>query len=278
MDGPTNADELLSLKSRVYALEHHVNGWKRAGGVLAVLTFAVFCLGWRAREDVPDFLYARRGFLVKDEAGKTRVFMGIRKDGSVGLDVMDDQGRVRDFARIPAEEGGQIGFGVQDEGGSVREFLGKSSGYYAAATLDDDDDPLVVVGEVGPESWGTAVFDEDARPRIHLGRGKQDDRRGLGMLILNEQGKGVIGFGGLDGGGSVIKVSDARGVERVGLGLTPNGLPFMRLKGRDGMERLLLQVGAKNTVTFRVKDGDRKPVDVMPAVLKEVEAAAPEGK
>lgn len=267
------SDDLQRLERRLDALERGVNSWRRVVAVTVVIASALLVAGWQELAVMPDYLYARRGFLVQDASGKTRLFVGIRSDGSVGMDIMDAAGRVRAFSQVSADKDGEFGFGVRDEKGSVRSFLGKRRGFYTAETLDERGQPLVTIGQDGPDSWGTVVFDDMARPRLRLGTGSKSDPKGLGMRILNEQGKCVIGFGRDKSGESTIRVADESGTERVAMGLDPKGPSFLRLSGAGESNRDCLRVEAGDSLRIWVKDKDGRPVDQLPAILKAIGAS-----
>lgn len=249
------------LAYRIAVLESDIRRWKRILAATGLLGAAILCGGWRANDQPPDRVYANRGFVVRDKSGLQRLYAGIRDDGSVGIDLMDAQGKIRAYSTVQAKGNDDVGFGVRDEKGRLRQFAGRKRGRYCIITQGEDGRPMTRVGQGPKESWGVAVFDKDGKERVELGtQDSSGQERGLGLNVRDPQGTAVLSMTGTSQGEPRVRLRDHNGAERVLIGVDRRDKASFRMRGGDASDRFVMDVNADDSVEFQVRDGDQPPL------------------
>ena len=238
-----DADELQKL---VRKLERDLRAWKKATSLIFVSVLLTFCAGGGLYQKTPDYVTARKGFLVEDERGHTRSFLGIEDDGRVGLHVTDEKGKKRiGMAMNPRGKG--YGIVVYDDEERLRSFLGLVEGSFCLHFYDEKDIPRVTLGHrKTPGFSGLWVRDDRGVQRLILGDVQKVDNvpgAETGLFLLDEKLRARLQIYAADGRWPVMKFADDERRLRLKLGLESGGdKSVFSMHGKDADERVILEV------------------------------------
>jgi hypothetical protein len=110
----TVAEQLAAMQRQNQALAKRVRWLSQAMAGLALVGLLMISTGAYHAPETPKTIEAER-FVLRDAAGKVRMEIAVRKDGSAGMHIFDPEGRKRVGLSVMKE--GAAGLGLSDENG-----------------------------------------------------------------------------------------------------------------------------------------------------------------
>jgi hypothetical protein len=251
-----NYTDEQELRKTVEGLKRDLRLWKVATVSLAIPVLLMFCAGSAIFEDVPDFVTARRGFVVTDKKGDTRSFLGIEDDGRVGFHLLDEKGNKKIGLAVDPKGDG-YGVVIYDGDNRLRTFLGLTKGAYCLHFYDEGSVPRTTIGYSSPTPFsGLCVRDSRGQHRLILGDAQSADKKALnGLFLFDTKGQERLQMFALDKGSPVLQLLDSEERVRARLGLEGAGdKSLLTMLGKGAEERVVIEVSADNSLRFEAKD------------------------
>lgn len=216
----------MTAEERLEVLEQEMARLKRRGKwswAILCLAMGVFALVWYLKSSqVPKEVRAN-AFIAVDQNGKMRAYLGMSKDGNVGLLLHDEYLLPRAVLHADKDETWLDLY----EAGRPRVILGALKDGPALRLADENGKIRAGLAEI--ENWqGLSLSDENGKWRLSLDVGEQ----GPMLTLADENGRGHAQLGAFKGGPS-LQLADENSKPRVHLVTDKDG-PRLHLCNENG--------------------------------------------
>lgn len=265
------AIEAVELTEVVHRLRREMRVWRSAGCILVIVLALFLLAGGKNADGPPDFVVAKRGFLLVDNEGRNRALLGFGKEGDLGL-VLVDENKISRVSLL-VTKGDRCGLEVTDRDDNLRLVTGyekvgdRDSGQFGMFLYDKVGFGRLAVGQLESGLPGISLRDKEGRERLFMGESDDDtpEQSLFGLVVFDRFGNQRIRVGHSEADGSLIGIVEPKlNLCRIALEVPRGGDParlFMRGAGVD--ERLEASVDRSNSMKFLVKTKEGHTIDMV---------------
>ena len=220
----TSSEVTREVMDAIHQLQKEVRFWRGLILLVCIVLVVVICAGSAFLQPHPDFVVAKKGFIIKDQGGRIRAVLSFDQERSkVGLTLNDDTGHAKvEFCLN--EKLNFYGVRIKDSQDNTRMFTGFLEDQYSLEFYDQNKTNRLAISEVEKSgASGLAVKDEKGIIRLGLGQviNAPDGVNLVGMAIRdhNEKERFQL-YHSLDDSFSTIRFMDEKGIHpRIGMGV-----------------------------------------------------------
>ena len=207
-----NEPTMETLARRLDRVERENRRMKQAGMVALAVIAAVVLMGQATTSKVAEVIEAEK-FVLRDKSGKTRAFLGVGDEGTVVLDLNDQDEKI------------VVNLAVTAKGDAVLSFV-KNDEVHVGLTFND-----------ATRLSSLILLDDDGKESVMIVSGGVDNAPTLSLAYKNGGSGITLGF--LPDVPS-LAIYDRKGKNRVKLSLGFDESPTVSIIDKDGKRRAVL--------------------------------------